>query len=115
MAMADQSPEMIPLALGEEVLRASGEMRFVAKGSSMVPSIFSGDVLVVRRRAVGKMSRNDMVLFTQGGRCGSTHALEAATNPACVPIMKLISGTRAQGQSDLLSVLRAIPFGGADA
>jgi signal peptidase I len=66
--MADQSPEMIPLALGEEVLRASGEMRFVAQGSSMVPSIFPGDVLVVRREAVGKISRNDIVLFSRGGR-----------------------------------------------
>jgi signal peptidase I len=66
--MADQSPETIHLALAEEVLRASGELHFVAQGSSMVPSIFPGDVLVVRREAIGKISCNDIVLFSQGGR-----------------------------------------------
>jgi signal peptidase I len=66
--MAHQSPETIPLALAEEVLRVSGQLRFVAQGSSMVPSIFPGDVLLVRRDVTDKISCNDIVLFTQGGR-----------------------------------------------
>ena len=66
--MAEQSPETIHLALAEEVLRASGELRFVAQGSSIVPTIFPGDVLVVRREAAGRIFCNDVVLFIQGGR-----------------------------------------------
>jgi signal peptidase I len=66
--MGDQFPETTHLALAEEVLRTAGELRFIAQGSSMVPSIFPGDVLEIRRAAASKISCNDIVLFVQGGR-----------------------------------------------
>jgi signal peptidase I len=82
--MAEQSPETVYLALAEEVLRTSGEMRFVAQGSSMVPSIFPGDVLVVRREAAGKICCNDIVLFIQGGRW-FTHRVTQIANEGPQP------------------------------
>ena len=65
--MGDQFPKTTPLALAEEVLRTAGELRFIAQGSSMVPSIFPGDVLEIRREAASKIPCNDIVLFVQGG------------------------------------------------
>ncbi len=54
--------------LAAEMLRSFGEFRFVAWGSSMVPSIFPGDTLIVRPETPEGAHRGDIVLFVRGGR-----------------------------------------------
>jgi len=56
------------IELAAEVLHRFGEVRFVAYGSSMVPSIYPGDLLTVRSHDVGSARRGEIVLFLLGGR-----------------------------------------------
>src|SRR5579864_5774124 len=53
--------------LAAEVLHRFGEVRFVAYGSSMVPSIYPGDRLTVRSNDVAAARRGEIVLFLLGG------------------------------------------------
>lgn len=56
------------LDLAAEVLHRFGEVRFIAHGSSMVPSIYPGDLLTVRSESVAAARRGEIVLFLLGGR-----------------------------------------------
>jgi Peptidase S24-like len=56
------------LELAAEVLHRFGEVRFVAYGSSMVPSIYPGDLLTIRSDSVSDARRGDIVLFLLCGR-----------------------------------------------
>lgn len=56
------------LDLAAEVLHRFGEVRFIAHGSSMVPSIYPGDLLTVRSDAVANARRGEIVFFLLGGR-----------------------------------------------
>lgn len=68
METAVQSREALKLELAAEVLRSSGELRFVACGASMIPAIFPGDVLIVRSQPVDRARRGDVVLWSREGR-----------------------------------------------
>jgi signal peptidase I len=56
------------LDLAAEVLHRFGEVRFVAHGSSMIPSIYPGDLLTVRSESVTNARSGEIVLFLLGGR-----------------------------------------------
>jgi len=56
------------MALAEEVLRSYGRLRMVARGSSMVPSIFPGDVLVIKRDPLARLRPGQIVLASRDGR-----------------------------------------------
>jgi len=68
MATAEQSRESLQVELAVEVLREFGELRFVARGASMIPSIFPGDVLLVRREPSRAAEAGDVVLSRREGR-----------------------------------------------
>jgi signal peptidase I len=68
MDRAKQSREGIILNLAVEVLRTFGELRFAALGASMLPAIFPGDTLIVRRETARSARRGDVVLFFREGR-----------------------------------------------
>jgi Peptidase S24-like len=59
--------DVVPSLLAE-MLRSFGEFRFVAWGSSMVPSIFPGDTLIVRRGTPEGARSGDVLLFFREGR-----------------------------------------------
>lgn len=63
-----QTPNTMKLALAAEVLRSFGELTFVARGSSMLPTIFPGDILVVSREPAATVRCGHVVLVTRGGR-----------------------------------------------
>jgi signal peptidase I len=50
-----------------EVLRASGELRLRVFGGSMLPSIWPGDVLLIRRAAPADMEPGGLVLYARNG------------------------------------------------
>jgi hypothetical protein len=56
------------LNLAAEVLHRFGEVRFVAHGSSMIPSIYPGDLLIVRSESIADARCGEIVLFLLGGR-----------------------------------------------
>jgi len=56
------------LSLAAEVLQTSGGLRFAALGTSMVPTLFPGDILIVRRETAGSTRCGDVVLSFRAGR-----------------------------------------------
>ena len=53
------------LDLAVEVLQTFGELRFVAQGVSMLPSIFPGDRMVVRKASFSDIRAGDVVLYAR--------------------------------------------------
>lgn len=80
--------EDVVVTLASEVLRLHGEFRFVAWGSSMVPSIFPGDTLIVRRVTPEGACNGDVVLFAREGRFYA-HRLVSKTDEGAA--MRLIA------------------------
>jgi Peptidase S24-like len=65
---ATESRAAVELALATEVLRAFGELRFIARGASMLPSIFPGDLLLVLRERAASLRPGQIVLFSRDRR-----------------------------------------------
>jgi hypothetical protein len=63
-----QSKHAARLDLAAEVLHRYGEVRFVAQGSSMIPSIYPGDLLTIRSESIADAHCGEVVLFLLGGR-----------------------------------------------
>jgi hypothetical protein len=68
MSPAAQNREMLKLELAAQVLRSTGEIRFVAHGASMVPAIFPGDVLLARHQPIASTRCGDVALWSRDGR-----------------------------------------------
>jgi len=60
--------EGVALSLASEVLRTSGKLRFAALGASMVPTLFPGDILIVRRETARRARCGEVVLCFRAGR-----------------------------------------------
>jgi len=58
----------VACGLAEEVVRAFGEVRLRVFGISMVPAIFPGDVVSVRRASIEEISVGEAVLYSRSGR-----------------------------------------------
>ncbi len=59
-----------------EALRSFGAARLAVTGTSMLPAIWPGDVLEVRRQGVGDAQRGDVVLFLRDGRLVAHRVVE---------------------------------------
>lgn len=68
MAPPVHSREETELDLAAEVLRRFGEVRLVARGSSMIPSIYPGDLLSIRFEQSADIQCGDVVLCLREGR-----------------------------------------------
>ena len=55
-------------SLAVEVLRRFGEARLRVTGSSMLPAVWPGDLVAVRRQGMGEIRRGHVVLFVRDGR-----------------------------------------------
>lgn len=73
--------------LAAEVLRSFGELRFRANGSSMLPAVWPGDMLLVRSQDAAAVVPGDIVLFGRGGRLFAHRVVE---------VRSLASGVRSQ-------------------
>ena len=63
-------------ALLADVLQRYGRVRLRATGTSMLPAIAPGDILVVERCAFEAMEPGDVILFTARGRVFAHRLLE---------------------------------------
>ena len=68
MTHTNASRETVEIALAAEVLHHFGEVRFVARGSSMIPSIYPGDLLTVRSHSIAEARLGQIVLSLREGR-----------------------------------------------
>jgi signal peptidase I len=64
----DSERDEIRLQLAADVIRSSGELRLSVRGSSMVPTILPGDVLIIERADVREMGDGEIVLCARGNR-----------------------------------------------
>ena len=60
--------ERSKVALLGDVLRRFGEATVRVTGSSMLPSIWPGDVLTIRRRPLSEVRRRQIAVYTRHGR-----------------------------------------------
>ena len=59
-----------------EILKSSGQAKLAVTGTSMLPSIWPGDVLEVHRRSVTEISPGDVVLFARNGGFAAHRVVE---------------------------------------
>jgi hypothetical protein len=62
--------------LAEDVLRSAGELRLRVTGSSVLPAVWPGDVLSVRRRSATQALPGDIILFARQGRLFAHRVVE---------------------------------------
>ena len=65
---ATPSPEFLKIALFVELVNRLGEARLRVSGSSMLPSIWAGDVLAVQQCGTRDAHVGDVVVFVRDGR-----------------------------------------------
>ncbi|HXY49139.1 MAG TPA: S24/S26 family peptidase [Terriglobales bacterium] len=63
-----QSGEEYRQSLAVEVLEKSGCLQLSARGHSMLPTLWPGDVLTIRTQTIDQTRVGDIVLFARGGR-----------------------------------------------
>jgi len=54
--------------LAVEVLRKTGTLRLSAFGYSMLPTLYPGDILTIKRETVSAIQAGDVVLYARAGR-----------------------------------------------
>jgi signal peptidase I len=72
--------ESVRVALFAELLNRAGEARIPVCGSSMLPSIWTGDVLTVRRCSTGEMSVGDVAMFVREERLFAHRVVATASH-----------------------------------
>jgi hypothetical protein len=66
--MDAQNRETGKYDLAVEVLQSLGWLRLRATGSSMLPTLWPGDLLTIRSQSLQQVEPGDIVLWTRGGR-----------------------------------------------
>jgi len=66
--MDASSIEVGKASLAVEILKTGGTLRLRATGSSMLPSLWPGDVLTIEACTIDQAQRGDIVLFTRNAR-----------------------------------------------
>ena len=82
-ASAPPSADRSRVALIGDVLHRFGEATVRVTGSSMLPSIWPGDVLTIRRRPVSETRTGEIAVFTRHGRLFA-HRVVAHAGPHLV-------------------------------
>jgi len=70
--------------LAGEIVRTFGRVRVRVTGTSMIPAVWPGDVLVVERRAVEKIQRGEIAVAERAGRLVAHRVVRATAN--CVAL-----------------------------
>jgi hypothetical protein len=80
MPVTTKSRESYKLDLAAEVLSAGGTIRLQALGTSMLPTIWPGDVLSIKPKSGEEMVLGDVVLVTRDGRFFIHRLIEKRTS-----------------------------------
>lgn len=76
MAGTPHACQAAKTCLASEVLRSFGELRLQVLGSSMLPSIYPGDILTVHRTEIVRVAPGDIVLYARKGRLYAHRVVE---------------------------------------
>jgi peptidase S24-like protein len=68
MSAARDNANTLGCELAGEVVRTFGRVRVRVTGTSMIPAVWPGDVLVVERRAVERIERGEIAVAERDGR-----------------------------------------------
>ena len=92
MQRCQQTGEEHRHSLAVEVLEKSGRLQLSARGYSMLPTLWPGDVLTIQAQTIEQTRVGDVVLFARGGRffvhrivCASGAAGEFITRGDAMP------------------------------
>ena len=78
MAVSELTREQHKRDLAVEVLRTSGRMRLAARGYSMLPSLWPGDVLTIQATGLDQVAPADIVLSWRDGEFSMHRVLRRA-------------------------------------
>lgn len=100
------------LSLAAETLQTFGELRFAALGSSMIPAIFPGDILIVRREPAAAISCGDVALSFAEERLRAHRVVRRMEDGGRLTFVTqgdaLSEGDRPIGEAELLGRVTAI-------
>ena|ERR1700691_4614857 len=68
MTRVNDERRQLKFSLAVEVLRSTGEARLFARGGSMLPSIWPGDILEIHRVGATDLAPDDIVVFARENR-----------------------------------------------
>jgi len=77
----------IEMALAAEVLHSFGELRFAARGASMLPTIFPGDILLVSRQPADGVRCGHVVLASRDGRFYAHRVIRKEAENGCYSLI----------------------------
>ena len=80
MQSAVRSPDQQKVSMAVEILRTSGSLRFAARGYSMLPSLWPGDVLTVQAMPGESLEPGDIVLYEREARLYAHRMLRRTTS-----------------------------------
>ena len=99
-----------------EILKSSGQARLAVTGSSMLSSIWPGDILEVRRQNTAEICPGEVVLFERDGRLLAHRVVEKMGGPERTLLVTRGDGLRASdwpvSPEELLGRVTAILRGG---
>jgi hypothetical protein len=102
MNQAARATDAAGCALIRDVLRLAGRARLRVTGSSMLPCIFPGDVLVVRHRKITDLGPGDIALFARHNRLFA-HRVVAAEPYRATPFLLTRGDSLAEHDSPVLA------------
>jgi signal peptidase I len=76
-----KSADTLKVELAAEVLRSSGELRLQVTGTSMLPAVWPGDVLLIHSEGVADACPGDVVLFGRVGRLFAHRLIRRISGP----------------------------------
>src|SRR3974390_327732 len=79
MQSAVSSPDQQKVSMAVEILKTSGSLRFAARGYSMLPALWPGDVLTIQAVPWQSLNSGDVVLYTREGRLYAHRVLRRMT------------------------------------
>lgn len=99
-----------------EILKSSGQAKLAVTGSSMLSSIWPGDILEVRRQNAAEICLGEVVLFERDGRLLAHRVVEKVGGPERTLLVTRGDGLRAPDSpvspQELLGRVTAILHGG---
>jgi len=78
---AAENRALMRCQLAADAIRAFGKLRLKVTGSSMLPSVWPGDILSVRRAEISQVFPGDIVLFERDGRLCAHRVVDKIVAP----------------------------------
>ena len=85
MSQFGKNANVLGCELAGEIVRTFGRVRVRVTGTSMIPAVWPGDVLVVERRALEKIQRGEIAVAERAGRLVAHRVVSAPASAGLKP------------------------------